>query len=184
MGRPALPPKEKARRNKEQRQKRLAEQHKRLEAGLCRQCGEPRSDKSQVFCDKHLARHRETCRGYASNEDPNTAKYRRLKSSAQQRSITVDFDKEEFMAWFEGEQKQCHYCGIEEHRLHQHHDPKQRRLTVDRKDSKRHYCVNNICLACFRCNNMKSNFFTSEEWMGIALNIIRPRLAEYHNLGE
>lgn len=182
MGRKALPPGERNRRELERRQQRIQEHHRLMSAGLCRQCGEPRSDQSKIFCDKHLARHRETCSAY--KEDAVSRKCRRLKSSASQRKIPFEMTKDEFVDWFKSEVKECCYCGIKESELSSHSDAKQRNLTVDRRNNNEAYNQDNICLACFRCNNMKSNFFTSDEWLGIATNIIRPRLREYHSLDK
>lgn len=74
----------------------------------------------------------------------------------------------------------CCYCGIPEELLVSHQDKKKRMLTIDRKDSNRGYCLDNICLACFRCNNSKSDFFTHKEWEIVANQFIKPRFGEYH----
>lgn len=53
-------------------------------------------------------------------------------------------------------------------------------LSIDRKDNKLGYQLKNISLACLRCNNIKSDFFSEEEWTYVASKFIKPRIMEYH----
>jgi hypothetical protein len=63
-------------------------------------------------------------------------------------------------------------------------DSKWNSITVDRMDNNRGYEANNMCLACFKCNNMKRAFFSYDEWQYIAKTFIVPRLGEYHTFKE
>lgn len=181
MGRRKLPVEEKTRRRKESQLKSREKERKLIAAGLCRQCGEPRSSKSKVFCDKHLNRHTENCRMFIDASGEAYIKFRRLSVSAKIRGIPFTVNKQSFVEWLNLQSRKCYYCGVEESILSSNKDRKQKKLTVDRKDNSIGYVEDNLCLACFRCNNLKSNFFTSEEWMEIATKIIRPRIKEYHN---
>jgi len=86
--------------------------------------------------------------------------------------------RKEFIEWYETQPKQCHYCGISEDDITKIDDSslqKTGRLTVDCKDNDIGYTLNNIVLACGRCNFNKGDFFTYDEWMHIAQNYIKPR---------
>ena len=48
------------------------------------------------------------------------------------------------------------------------------RLTIDRKNSKLGYIVNNICLACEICNNRKGNLWTFRETFIMARRELTP----------
>ena len=83
-----------------------------------------------------------------------------------------------FRDWFNGADKRCHYCGVTADALKETGRTKTS-LSVDRKDNKVGYVVDNMALACHRCNNIKSDFFTEADMMKIA-ELIKPRIQEYH----
>lgn len=65
----------------------------------------------------------------------------------------------------------CHYCGIEEDDFPKiwggtfRHGRRGRHLEVDRKDNtKPYHLLSNCVLACYACNNAKSDVFTYEEF--------------------
>lgn len=140
--------------------------------GICRRCDKPICKDSTVFCEEHLIDNR--IRGR------NTHRCQKIRARARTNNIDFNIEDHEFDEWLNAQEKQCVYCGIHEKELQCKQDKKQRRLTVDRKNNSIGYCLDNICLACFRCNNSKSNFFSYEEWMTVAKQFIRPRLDEYH----
>lgn len=178
-GRPPRPEAERAARRqqslKRARDKRRQLDQQRKMAGLCRTCGERVCSRSKVFCGKHLEDHRRHC-NKASN------KFSKLRANARARGIEIEFTRDEFDEWLSKQEQVCVYCGIEASRLAAHRDKKSRKLTVDRANNQESYKLSNICLACFRCNNMKSNFFTAEQWREIATKFIKPRIDEYHHL--
>jgi hypothetical protein len=179
MGRPALPESERVRRREESLRKARVKAKKlqryRKKNGLCRHCGQPVCDRSIVFCEKHLSDHRRQCTGKAT-------RYSSTKNNAKRRGVPFEITAREFNEWILKESRTCHYCGVQEQQLSEHKRNKQRRLTIDRKDNSQGYKLDNICLACFRCNSTKSNFFSYENWMKIAVEMIRPRLEEYHGM--
>ena len=70
--------------------------------------------------------------------------------------------------WLMGKERKCEYCGIKEKDIGKINDGhifwgRYFYLTIDRKDNSKGYEINNICLACMRCNRIKSNIFTYEE---------------------
>jgi 5-methylcytosine-specific restriction endonuclease McrA len=84
-----------------------------------------------------------------------------LKFSAKKRNINVKFSKEEFIVWYNLQEKKCYYCGrtIEETKNDIGLNSKNYRLSIDRKNNDIGYEPNNIVLACNRCNNIKGSFF-------------------------
>jgi hypothetical protein len=179
IGRPPLSPEERATRSVIARGK-IIKKRKNLEAvrrenGLCRACGEKLAITSKVFCQRHLQQHRISC---SRNQQ---SKFSRLKSQAKVRNIPMFFNECYFDKWLNDQPDVCHYCGVHVKELKDSKDKKKRNLTIDRKDNSVGYSLENICLACFRCNNMKSDFFGYDEWVKIAAQYIKPRLAEYHH---
>jgi hypothetical protein len=97
----------------------------------------------------------------------------------------------EFEQWYEAKEKKCFYCGITEEEsfiLFQHYPEATRgghrgkSIELERKHPAPLYNdLNNFDLACYWCNNAKSNYFTVEEFMPIAAQIAeinRRRLTE------
>lgn len=97
--------------------------------------------------------------------------------NARRRGLEVTLTEELFQNWYASQPKACCYCGVPECELASR---KNTGLTIDRKDNSIGYTLNNVCIACFRCNNMKSDFFTHEAWSRIAEEFIKPRLSEFH----
>ena len=157
----------------------------RKHQGVCRSCDKKVGPSSVVYCEECLVHVREKARIAASKRpkrEPTSTirgKYSALKSKAKSRGIVFDIENEWFSDWYTLSDKKCNYCGVEEKTLIAA-DRSKSCLTIDRKNNLIGYTKENICLACFRCNNMKSNFFTAEEWLEIANRYIKPRIIEYH----
>jgi len=144
----------------------------------CRDCGQPCEGSR---CDLHRKLQADARKRLLAKLTAAERKYRQIRYNGRRRKA-LTISKEEFINWFDSAPKVCCYCGIPEERLAGNPDKKKRKLTVDRKDSSGDYSLGNLCLACFRCNNSKSDFFTHEEWKQIAEKFVQPRLDEYHRL--
>ena len=48
-------------------------------------------------------------------------------------------------------------------------------FSIERKENNKGYTKNNIALACFHCNTIKSNFFTAAEMKEIAMKYVNPK---------
>lgn len=48
-------------------------------------------------------------------------------------------------------------------------------LSIDRKYNELGYTIDNLCLACNRCNTVKGNTFTYDEMVEIGHNYIKPK---------
>jgi hypothetical protein len=95
-----------------------------------------------------------------------------------------------FFQWWENTQKSCHYCSLPENELDNLHNqpghinkryPKRgKSLEIDRKQSDLPYTnIDNLVLACYWCNNAKTDTFTEEEFLRIGIimkNIWEERL--------
>jgi len=75
--------------------------------------------------------------------------------------------KEEFISWYKKQNRECHYCKRSEEEACKEivNGRKFGRLSIDRKDNTRGYILNNIVLACFRCNGIKSAYYTEQEML-------------------
>lgn len=176
-GRPALSEKDRLTKRSESikkaRLKRKELQIFRVQNGLCKTCGEPICSSSKVLCEIHLKQHRIYCRTYSK------LSFSILKANAKRRKIAFCFTIESFNIWLSKQDDCCHYCGASRDLL-EATGRKNCGLTIDRKDNQIGYLETNICLACSRCNTMKSDFFTYEQWMSIANEFIKPKLSDFH----
>jgi len=91
---------------------------------------------------------------------------------------------DEFSTWYSGLKKECFYCGLDEETLRfivMNGLLKSKRfpengvlkrgkargyyLEVDRKNPEKYYSTDNCVLACYFCNNDKSDVFNSKEYI-------------------
>lgn len=110
---------------------------------------------------------------------------RRIATLATQERIQGFGSREFFLRWYLNEPKRCCYCGVEESQLEeyfnsnnaQYKDARQRgtvleieRVTTAPKE-KNIYSFDNTALACYICNNAKSDFLSAKDFKPIALGI-------------
>jgi len=93
--------------------------------------------------------------------------YTMLKGQAIQRHINFYLTKEEFIYWYENQEKSCHYCKRTVEKIKNDTLGFNNRLTIDRKNNNIGYQINNIVLACYRCNSIKGDYFTEQEMQNI-----------------
>ena len=96
--------------------------------------------------------------------------YSHLKYESKRRKIKILFTKKEFEHWYNKQEQICYYCARTVKEII--NDKKERinvkfRLSIDRKNNKKGYTINNIVLACYRCNCIKSEYFTAKEMLKI-----------------
>jgi len=115
--------------------------------------------------------------------------YNHLKSRIKSKDKLAKFTwtKKKFILWYSLQDKTCSYCGCEKEIIEKFYDatknqnkrPKRgKSLEVDRKEDKP-YSADNCCLACYWCNNAKTDVFTYEEFkpIGKAIgDVIRERI--------
>jgi hypothetical protein len=98
--------------------------------------------------------------------------YNVLKNNSYTRKkpVKVNITRKEFKEWYDSQEQKCHYCGRTLDEVLKSPDPLSKRifrLTVDRRNSEKGYDKGNLVLACYRCNWVKSNFFTEQEMIEI-----------------
>jgi hypothetical protein len=107
--------------------------------------------------------------------------YKSLQRSAERRHIEFNLNKEDFINWYDSQEKKCYYCKRTLDKIKQdliEPDIYKNRLTIDRKDNQKGYTLDNITLVCGRCNMTKSNYFTEKEMFKIA-EIIKNKYEKY-----
>jgi hypothetical protein len=110
--------------------------------------------------------------------------YHSIKASAKERNYPILITSKQFAQWWTNQEHKCYYCKrtqgeVEKdtRRIHR------RRLTVDRKDNSLGYTLENIVLACYLCNETKSDFFSEEDMLVIG-EIVRKKCLEEPHVHE
>jgi len=99
-------------------------------------------------------------------------RFHRLKDRARHKGIAFNITANEFKVWFDIQQLLCHYCRRQlTSRYGQHHEMTD--WTFDRKDNAESYTINNLVLACRRCNMIKGEWFTKDQMLEIAKKYLR-----------
>lgn len=109
-------------------------------------------------------------------------KYWQLSFSAKKRGIKFTILPDEFISWYDSQEKKCVYCDKAENEIGRVSDVldfKSMKLSIDRVDNEKGYETGNLALACQRCNTIKGNFFTKEEMIEIGQVIKKKRLNRY-----
>ena len=98
---------------------------------------------------------------------------RKKYTSSGKENVDFEFkDFREFYSWYTAQLRVCGYCGIEEIILKDLYDSdilstkrkRGRTLEIERKDSKNNkYSPDNCILACYFCNNHKSDIISEED---------------------
>jgi len=124
----------------------------------CKQC-----------CRESSKRHRESPSGiYSASKGQWVLRHRK----------PFDMKRKDFVDWYNKQEKVCVYCGLPESILDKIDDPfmnVSNRLTIDCKDNYVGYVIDNLVLACRRCNGLKNDFMTYEEMKEIGQKYIKPK---------
>lgn len=114
--------------------------------------------------------------------NPATTKLKRLRRSAKVRGVAMSIDLVEFKAWYLKQDRTCVFCGIPETDIAKIHPKQFGLLTVDRIDNSIGYEIENICLACYKCNTKKGDDVPFSVMLEIGQKYLRPlwlkRIAE------
>ena len=129
-------------------------------------------DKYREKQKRHIAKNPERYREYRRDYKAFSPRgiYSGLKSGAKKRGIAVAFTVDEFVKWWNEQPQICYYCKRSFELIKSIDDAannRARRLTIDRIDSSQAYLLGNIRLACYRCNQVKSDYFTAKEMLEI-----------------
>lgn len=105
--------------------------------------------------------------------------FKRLSYRAKGRGIPFELILEEFVKWFSEQKQECTYCGITFEQMQKTKDKMlvrfNKTFSVDRKDNAGAYAIDNIVLACNRCNFIKGDYFTFQEMKEISDKYVKPK---------
>ncbi len=119
-------------------------------------CKKAKPDYYRAYAREYHHRYKKTTQGRCS----------RLRNRALSVGISFEISNKDFILWFEGQPKTCHYCG---QALESGNGSTTiNSLNIDRKDNLRGYTLDNIVLACRRCNCIKGNWLTYQQMREIA----------------
>jgi len=176
-------------RNNIPRKRNMKKQSVGMKEKICTKCGKLKSidnfrkdlrkyknpyfntTRTKTFCIE--------CENKRNKEYRETPKaiYLSLKRNIKNKG-KVKISLSEFLDWYENVDKRCFYCGISEKDWAKCDDSLTKitkRLTIDKKNPKGLYEKDNMVFACFRCNIIKSDFFTPSEMKELAQQYVKPK---------
>jgi len=92
-----------------------------------------------------------------------------------------EITRNDFVQWYGSQEKKCAYCDIPEELLNKVEDiynDQILRLTIDCKDNELGYTLDNIVLACKRCNSIKSDNLSFDEMYEFSQKYLKPKWME------
>jgi len=97
--------------------------------------------------------------------------FTKIKHNAKKRNIIINFSKEDFIKWYDTQCQKCYYCNrtLKQTKKDKIFNNNSYRLSIDRKNNNEGYKLNNLVLACFNCNRIKSNVFTEQQMLKIGI---------------
>jgi len=108
-------------------------------------------------------------------KNPMKTKMQKIRMGAKRKNIPLKMSTQEFEKWYSLKPKKCEYCTIPEVLIPKTSiNPHYWKLTIDRKNSASGYSIENICLACVRCNTSKSNYIPYLLMKEIAIKYLEP----------
>ena len=138
---------------------------------------------AQKYYQKHKEKAKARRKKYMAANLDKYRKYRRdyksynprgifssVKGGAKRRGIVVAFTIDEFEKWWNKQPQVCYYCKRSFELIKSLDDSvnnRAKRLTIDRIDNQQAYSFGNIRLACYRCNQIKGDYFTEAEMLKI-----------------
>jgi len=113
--------------------------------------------------------------------------YQCLKINCYNKKRPFLLEKEDFINWYLKQEKICHYCGVKENempiifkKVSVSRTGIVNRLTIDRKENKQGYIINNIVLSCSQCNRIKGEFLSHNEMLKVG-KIVRKKWERLNN---
>jgi hypothetical protein len=135
--------------------------------------------RTKIYHNKHKKQRDEYFKQYRKNHKRKAHNYSKiwrytikgiyihLKDKSMQRNIKFNIKQEDFITWYNNQDKICVYCKRTEKEIINDKNKKSYRLSIDRKDNNIGYTLDNIVLACYRCNMIKSAEFTFAQMLKI-----------------
>lgn len=124
--------------------------------------------RKKEYAKKNIVRYRQYRRDWKKFTPAGI--FSTLKLSAKRRNVKLLISKEEFVFWWMSQIQECYYCKRTLEQILQVKDSVNRRaqrLTIERVDNDKPYALDNMRLACYRCNTIKNDYFTADEMLQI-----------------
>lgn len=113
----------------------------------------------------------------------------RVGDKQWKKSKNTFWSNKQFKEWYNEQEKVCNYCKTTEKELviinnkvrNKRSEHRGRSLEIDRKNDKKGYCAGNCCLACYWCNNAKTDTFNEKEFKPIGKligKILRKKISQ------
>lgn len=131
----------------------------------CKLCSKKynQSDKMKDYMKKY----RNSDIGLKNRKNPKTIYYCLFYNAKRDKRV-IEFTIKEFISWYNKQDKTCIYCHKTEREAIKDKSGKYCRLSIDRKDNKIGYTLNNIGLCCMSCNLRKSDDLSFEQMIKVA----------------
>lgn len=101
----------------------------------------------------------------------------RIRYSAKSREVPFNITAPEFEDWLSSRKLICFYCSIPfltaTGKTGGRKDKSMKYATIDRKDNRKGYTIDNITLCCARCNVIKGSWFTCKQMLEIGEKYLR-----------
>lgn len=134
-------------------------------------------EQCKEYSKSYYRRNREKRKAYTNlhrvREGLIARTYRRLADRSIARGVPFTLTRKEFYDWYAAQPDYCTYCEVSSDSLL--NEKRVKHLTVDRKDNDGFYTIDNMCMSCWLCNRLKSDFFTHSEFIEIAKKYIVPK---------
>lgn len=103
------------------------------------------------------------CADLRNRRKPYTYLFSSFINAQKHRNVKVDLDFEQFVSLCEDEV--CHYCGSETIRDKHRAKKQSNAYMIDRKNNLLSYTIDNCVSCCWKCNDLKSDKFTYDEFL-------------------
>lgn len=131
---------------------------KNTKSGLQTYCKQCQTEENAIYRTNHAER-RQQIGGASRKKYLLTSAHKHCTGRAHRKGYPCS-DKATFDAWHSAQERVCNYCGMTEQEAIAQFN---KRLHIDRIDGPLGYVPNNMCLACPRCNLVKSSYLTGEQ---------------------
>jgi len=121
---------------------------------------------TQEYVNKHK-------RIQQAKDDPRFV-FSRLKTHIKRKNATIEWEKDDFIKWYNSQEKICTYCEKKVVRHVGKTGPQHDSISIDRKNHNGPYSESNCVICCMKCNIVKSNALTFDQMK----NIVGPLLKQ------
>lgn len=147
-----------AKKNHKINNKKYYESHRKAVIAKTLEWQRKNPEKWKNIFNKAMKKYRGTAKGI----------YRDIKQTTRVKNRGDLISKEDFIFWYEREEKKCIYCDKPQGK-------DEIRLSIERKDNSKGYIEGNLALACMDCNQVKSDILTFDEMRVVGEIVMKKR---------